>query len=154
MKLLLLEVSSEGKEDSASLGKPTISPSLDKSESTENLIFGSWGLNVENKSPKLSKDFLPSLSRINIPNPPPLIHIPRVEEGSIEGTSIIKPSTTIGIDSKVMEGSGSWWHSQEKGGLIKSQHSHFREVLVGNVVTTGHHARTMSPSYSLEKKKQ
>jgi hypothetical protein len=51
-------------------------------------------------------------------------------------------------------GSGSWLHSQEKGGLITSQPSHFREVFVGNTVTTGHHARAVSPSYSLEKKKQ
>jgi hypothetical protein len=54
----------------------------------------------------------------------------------------------------VNQGSGSWWHSQEKRGLIMSQPSHFREVLVGNAVITGHHTRTMSPSYSLEKKKK
>jgi hypothetical protein len=52
------------------------------------------------------------------------------------------------------QGSGSWWHSQEKGGLITRQPSHFREVLVGNAVTTGHQARTISFNYSLEKKKQ
>jgi hypothetical protein len=51
------------------------------------------------------------------------------------------------------QGSGSWWHSQEKGGLITSQPSHFREILVGNAVTSGHHARTVSPIFSLEKKK-
>jgi hypothetical protein len=27
-------------------------------------------------------------------------------------------------------------------------------MLVGNVVTSGHHARTVSPSFSLEKKKE
>jgi hypothetical protein len=50
--------------------------------------------------------------------------------------------------------SGSWWHSQEKGGLITSQPSHFREMLVGNTVTSGHHARIVSPNFSLEKKKK
>jgi hypothetical protein len=35
-----------------------------------------------------------------------------------------------------------------------SQPSHFRETLVGNVVTTGHHAMTVSSNYSLEKKKK
>jgi hypothetical protein len=35
-----------------------------------------------------------------------------------------------------------------------SHPSHFYEVLVGNTVTTGHHAWTMSSSYSLEKKKE
>jgi hypothetical protein len=45
---------------------------------------------------------------------------------------------------------GSWWHSQEKGGLITSQPSHLREMLVGNVVTAGHQARTVSLSSSLE----
>jgi hypothetical protein len=28
------------------------------------------------------------------------------------------------------------------------------KILVGNVVTTGHHARTMSPDYQLSKKKE
>jgi hypothetical protein len=40
------------------------------------------------------------------------------------------------------------------GGLITSQPSHFCEMLVGNAVTTGHHARTVSSNYPLEKKKQ
>jgi hypothetical protein len=34
------------------------------------------------------------------------------------------------------------------------QPSHFHEMLVGNVVTSSHHARTMSPNFSLEKKKK
>jgi hypothetical protein len=50
------------------------------------------------------------------------------------------------------QGSGSWWHNQEKGGLITSQPSHLREILVGNVVTTSHHAREVSSNYSLERK--
>jgi hypothetical protein len=44
------------------------------------------------------------------------------------------------------QGSGSWWHSQDKGGLITSQPCLFCEVLVGNLVTTGHHIRAMSPN--------
>jgi hypothetical protein len=44
------------------------------------------------------------------------------------------------------QGSGSWWHSQEKGGLITSQPSHFREMLMGNIATTGHHAKAVSPN--------
>jgi len=51
------------------------------------------------------------------------------------------------------QGSGSWWHSQEKGDLITSQPSHFREVLVGNAATIGQHAKTVALNYSLEKKK-
>jgi hypothetical protein len=50
------------------------------------------------------------------------------------------------------QGSGYWWHSQEKGGLITSRPSHLLEILVGNVVTTGHHARAVSHNYSLERK--
>jgi hypothetical protein len=34
-----------------------------------------------------------------------------------------------------------------------SQPSHFREMLVGNTLTTGYHTRKMSSSYSIEKKK-
>jgi hypothetical protein len=48
------------------------------------------------------------------------------------------------------QGSGSWWHSQEKGGLITSQPSHFREMFVDNVVTSGHQARTVALNYFLE----
>jgi hypothetical protein len=47
------------------------------------------------------------------------------------------------------QGSGSWWHSQEKGGLITSQPSHFREMFVDNTVTSGHQARTVALNYSL-----
>jgi hypothetical protein len=42
--------------------------------------------------------------------------------------------------------------AKRKGVLITSQPSHLHEVLVGNVVTTGHHARAVSPNYSLERK--
>jgi hypothetical protein len=48
------------------------------------------------------------------------------------------------------QGSGSWWHSQEKGGLITSQPSHFHEMFVDNVVTSGHQARTVALNYFLE----
>jgi hypothetical protein len=44
------------------------------------------------------------------------------------------------------QGSGSWWHSQEKGGLITSQPSHLCEMLVGNIATTGHYAMAVSPN--------
>jgi hypothetical protein len=47
-----------------------------KGKSSENTIFGSWGLNDENKISKPLNDFLPNLSRIKIPNPPPLILFP------------------------------------------------------------------------------
>jgi hypothetical protein len=49
-------------------------------------------------------------------------------------------------------GSGSWWHNQEKRGLIMSQPSHLHEMLVGNIVTIGHHARAVFSIYSLERK--
>jgi hypothetical protein len=52
------------------------------------------------------------------------------------------------------QGSGSWWHSQEKQGLITSQPSHFREIFVDNAVTSGHQARTVALNYSLEAQKQ
>jgi hypothetical protein len=48
------------------------------------------------------------------------------------------------------QGSDSWWHSQEKRGLITSQPSHFHEMFVGNTVTFGHQARTVALNYSLE----
>jgi hypothetical protein len=48
------------------------------------------------------------------------------------------------------QGSGSWWHSQEKGGLITSQPSHFHEMFVDNVVTSGHQSRTVALNYFLE----
>jgi hypothetical protein len=52
------------------------------------------------------------------------------------------------------QGSGSWWHSQEKGGLIMSQPSHLREMFVDNTVTSGHQAKTVAPNFSLEAQKQ
>jgi hypothetical protein len=45
------------------------------------------------------------------------------------------------------QGSGSSWHSQEKGGLIMSQPSHFREMFVDNAVTSGHQARIVALNY-------
>jgi hypothetical protein len=41
------------------------------------------------------------------------------------------------------------------GGIAKRKGvpSHLREMLVGNAVTTGHHARAVSSSYSLERKR-
>jgi hypothetical protein len=48
------------------------------------------------------------------------------------------------------QGSGSWWHRQEKGGLIMSQHSHFCEMFVDNFVTSGHQARTVALNFSFE----
>jgi hypothetical protein len=47
------------------------------------------------------------------------------------------------------QGSASWWHSQEKWGLIKSQPSHFCEMFVDNAVTSSHQAGTMSLNYFL-----
>jgi hypothetical protein len=52
------------------------------------------------------------------------------------------------------QGSGSWWHRQEKGGLITSQRSHFREMFVDNVVTSSHQARTMALNYFFEAQEQ
>jgi hypothetical protein len=52
------------------------------------------------------------------------------------------------------QGSGSWWHIQEKGGLITSQPSHFREMFVDNAVTSSHQARAMALNYSLEAQEQ
>jgi hypothetical protein len=46
--------------------------------------------------------------------------------------------------------SGSWWDSQEKGGFITIQPSHFREMFVDNTVTSGHQARTVALNYFLE----
>jgi hypothetical protein len=48
----------------------------------------------------------------------------------------------------------SWWHSQDKGGLITSQPSHLCEMFVDNIVTSGHQARTMALDSSLEAQKQ
>jgi hypothetical protein len=47
------------------------------------------------------------------------------------------------------QGSGSWWHIQEKGGLITSQPSHFREMFVDNAVTSGHQSRIVALNYFL-----
>jgi hypothetical protein len=52
------------------------------------------------------------------------------------------------------QGSGSWWHSQEKDCLITSQPSHFREMFVDNIVTSSHQARIVALNYSLEAQKQ
>jgi hypothetical protein len=52
------------------------------------------------------------------------------------------------------QGSGSWWHSQEKGSLITSQPSHFREMFVDNAVTSGHQAMTVALNFSLEAQKK
>ena len=48
------------------------------------------------------------------------------------------------------QGSGSWWHSQQKGGLNTSHPSDFYEMFVDNVVTSGHQANTMALNYFLE----
>jgi hypothetical protein len=42
------------------------------------------------------------------------------------------------------------WHSQEKGGLIMSELSHLCEILLDNIVTSSHQARTVSLNFSLE----
>jgi hypothetical protein len=47
------------------------------------------------------------------------------------------------------QGSGSWWNIKEKWGLITIQPSHFREMVVDNVVTSGHQARTVALNYFL-----
>jgi hypothetical protein len=52
------------------------------------------------------------------------------------------------------QGSGSSWHSQEKGGLIMSHPSHFREMFVDNVVTSSHQARTVTLNYFLKAQEQ
>jgi hypothetical protein len=51
-------------------------------------------------------------------------------------------------------GSGSWWHSQEKGGLIMSQPSHFREMFADSIATPSHQARMVALNYSLEAQKK
>jgi hypothetical protein len=51
------------------------------------------------------------------------------------------------------QGSGSWWHTQEKGGLITSQPSHLCDMFVDNVFMYGHQAMTVSLNYSLEEQK-
>jgi hypothetical protein len=48
------------------------------------------------------------------------------------------------------QGSGSWWNNQEKGGLITSHPSHFCEIFVDEVVTSGHQASTVALNYFLE----
>jgi hypothetical protein len=48
------------------------------------------------------------------------------------------------------QGSGSWWHSQEKGGLITRQPSYFHEMFVDNAVTYGNQAKTVALNSSLE----
>jgi hypothetical protein len=52
------------------------------------------------------------------------------------------------------QGSGSWWHSQEKGVHITSQPSHFCKMFVDNAVTSSHQARTVALNYSLEAQEQ
>jgi hypothetical protein len=52
------------------------------------------------------------------------------------------------------QGSGSWWHSQDKGGLIMSQSSHFLEMFVDNTITYGHQAMTLALNYSLVAKEK
>jgi hypothetical protein len=47
------------------------------------------------------------------------------------------------------QGSGYWWHNQEKGGLIMRQTSHFHEMPVDKAVTYGHQAKTLAIKYSL-----
>jgi hypothetical protein len=47
------------------------------------------------------------------------------------------------------QGSGSWWHIQEKGGLIMRHPSHFHEMFVDNTITSGHQARIVPLNYSL-----
>jgi hypothetical protein len=48
------------------------------------------------------------------------------------------------------QGSDSWWHSQDKGGLITSHPSHPCEMFVYNTVTSGHQDRIVSLISSLE----
>jgi hypothetical protein len=52
------------------------------------------------------------------------------------------------------QGSGSWWYSQEKEGLITSHPSHFREMFVDNAVTSSHQARIVALNFSLEAQEQ
>jgi hypothetical protein len=52
------------------------------------------------------------------------------------------------------QGSDSWWHSQEKGGLITIHPYHLREMFVDKTVTFGHQARIVALNYSLEAQKK
>jgi hypothetical protein len=52
------------------------------------------------------------------------------------------------------QGSASWWHNQEKGGLITSQPYHLCEMFVDNVVTSGNQAMTVALNYFLEAQEQ
>jgi hypothetical protein len=52
------------------------------------------------------------------------------------------------------QGSGSWWHSQEKWVLITSHPSHLREMFVDNTVTSCHQAKKMALNFSLEAQKK
>jgi hypothetical protein len=52
-----MKASCNNKENLTQLGKLKPSSSLEKSHSSENLIFGSWGLEVENKGEESHCDF-------------------------------------------------------------------------------------------------
>jgi hypothetical protein len=61
---LAMETFCDDKENLTPLRKLKSSSSPTKSHSYENLIFGSWGVEVVNKTEEPHCDFLPSLSRI------------------------------------------------------------------------------------------
>jgi hypothetical protein len=66
----------------------------------ENITFGSWGNEVGTKGSNFLIDFFPSLSIIKIPNPPPLIPIPRTIEvlDVDKGHGGSSPNPSIGFD--------------------------------------------------------
>jgi hypothetical protein len=63
--------------------------------------------------------------------------LPRIPQKEIKGFS-----TREGGTHKIIKSRPSW----RIGGVITSQPSHLREILMGSIVTTGHHARAVSPN--------
>jgi hypothetical protein len=72
-------VVSDNKVNKLSLGKSPQIPSPCKRKSTENFVFGSWGLEVETKGLESISEFFPSLSSIKNLVSLTLIPLPMIE---------------------------------------------------------------------------
>jgi len=102
-KYQMMEETYDKKDHATLSSKSTKSPSSIKIFFFDNMIFGTWGLDDDIKDLGSLNDFLPNLSRIKNPNPPPLIHIPMIEEGQLNGTSQMGSSANLSIYTKDIE---------------------------------------------------
>jgi len=89
-------------------GKLIFSSSLTKRNSSNNLIFGSWGIDTEIKSEENLTYFLPNPFGIKNPNLPLLIPIIGIGDTSIDDNYLTRTFVKLSMDQEIMESHSDW----------------------------------------------